>query len=118
MNTDREPCCDWPLPRAEEPVPVAEWPLWWLSFVDPDIAATIPREEQRPGGPSFLGATVVQAPDAQSAVRMAWALGTNPGGEVGIFGPLPVEAVGAEWRDRLLTAEDIEAMNVAADTFE
>lgn len=45
--------------------------LWWLSFV-----AT--REE----GDRCVGVAIVAASDSISAVKVAWALGCNPGGEV------------------------------------
>ena len=39
----------------------------------------------QPTGQKFLGATVVQAEDEQSAFERATALGINPGGEVAFF---------------------------------
>lgn len=84
--------------------PALSDPLWWLSFVDPDKAP--PLEEQRPGGPSFLGVAIVQAPDYLEAVRRAHRLGINPGGEVAGFGPIGVDEVAEEWCHRLLTATE------------
>lgn len=46
--------------------------LWWLSFVDPRM----------PEGSQFLGASQVWADCYMNAVRVAHALGCNPGGEV------------------------------------
>jgi hypothetical protein len=45
---------------------------WWLSFAD----AT------RPAGSQFLGICIVRAVDMVSAIKVAHALGINPGGEV------------------------------------
>jgi hypothetical protein len=73
------------------------WKLFWLSFVDPD----------RPEGERFLGVSVIQVSRAEkvaarlivmknfgecrpnadwyaAAIRKAWALGINPGGQIGI----------------------------------
>lgn len=88
--------------------PDAADPLWWLSFCDPDKAP--PLEEQRPGGPSFLGAVIIQAPTLAAAITRSHVLRVNPGGEVKIAGPLPVWAVAAENRDRLLSAAEIDAL--------
>ena len=49
---------------------------FWLSFVD----------RARPAGQRFLGCTVVKATDMAEAVRAAWRLGVNPGGDVHGFG--------------------------------
>lgn len=64
---------------------------WWMSFTDPDIAATIPDGEQRPGGPSFLGACFVLADCVPSALTLSHVLGINPGGQVAFAGPVPPE---------------------------
>lgn len=52
---------------------------WWLSFADPD----------RPTGQQFLGACIVRAVDEISAVKVAHALGINPGGEVRFMDLVP-----------------------------
>ncbi len=83
-------------------------PLWWLSFCDPDKAP--PRELQRPGGPSFLGAVITQAPTFAAAVTRSHVLKVNPGGEVKVIGPLDLREVAPEWRDRLLSAAEIDAI--------
>lgn len=46
--------------------------LWWLSFCDTD----------RPSGQQFLGVCIVAGRDLEAAVRNAWVLGINPGGQV------------------------------------
>lgn len=86
---------------ADSDRPALDDPLWWLSFVDPDRAPAI--EDQRPGGPSFLGVAIVQAPTYLEAIREAHRLGINPGGEVASYGPIGLEEIGEEWRHRLLT---------------
>jgi hypothetical protein len=56
-------------------------PVWWyLSFVDPALAP--PPEEQKPAGPSWLGACYVWAPNVVMAAAEAHRQGCNPGGEV------------------------------------
>jgi len=90
------------------PLPEEDLDLWWLSFTDPDIAETIPEDEQRPGGPSFLGACVVAAVGEASAVSRAWELGINPGGQVMVMGPFPQSTFAPQYRDRLLTADEAE----------
>lgn len=45
--------------------------LWWISFCDP----------HKPKGEQFLGLCIVRAVDEISAIKVAWALGINPGGE-------------------------------------
>lgn len=83
-------------------------PLWWLSFCDP--AKAPPREQQRPGGPSFLGAVIVQGASLEAAITRSHVLGMNPGGQVKIAGPIPAEYIAADWRDRLLSAEEAESI--------
>lgn len=90
---------------------------WYLSFVNTDVAATIPIEQQRPGGPSWLGACYVDVPgdgDLASILARAWELGCNPGGEVQVFGPLPLEGLDAHvpvsMRRRLLTLAEVDEM--------
>lgn len=82
--------------------------LWWLSFTDPDIAATIPRSQQRPGGPSFLGVCIVEAATVVGATLAAHAHGCNPGGQVATFGPFPAGSIPPEWCNRLLTKEEAD----------
>jgi hypothetical protein len=75
-------------------------PLWWLSFCDPDA----------PEGSQFLGVVITQAADFIAAVSRSHALGVNPGGEVQGAGPLPADSISPEWRDRLLTKAEAEAI--------
>lgn len=56
--------------------------LWYLSFVDTDISNTIPLDQQKPGGPSWLGACIVPGTDIYNAAQSAHQMGCNPGGEV------------------------------------
>lgn len=74
--------------------PVEDDPLWWLSFC----------------GASFLGAVITQAPTLAAAITRSHVLGVNPGGEIQALGPLPVTEIAAQWRDRLLSAAEIEAI--------
>jgi hypothetical protein len=84
-------------------------PAWWyLSFVDPEVAATIPTGQETPGGRSWLGSCYVQAANGPQACAEAHRLGCNPGGEVAIWGPLDDGQVPSRSRNRLLTSlEDI-----------
>ena len=78
--------------------PAADDPLWWLSFADPD----------RPEGTQFLGAAIIQAPTFPAAITRSHRIGVNPGGEVMAAGPIPPDAYGPEFRDRLLSAQEID----------
>lgn len=93
--------------------PEPDDPLWWLSFCDP--AKAPPPELQRPGGPSFLGGVITQAPTLAAALTRSHVLKVNPGGEVKILGPMPLWSVAPEYRDRLLSAEEIDAMPEPAE---
>jgi hypothetical protein len=53
----------------------------------------------------FLGAAFIREQDIVSAVKEAWRLGINPGGEVMGLGPGSLPP--AEWVGRLLTREQI-----------
>lgn len=81
--------------------------LWWLSFCDPSIPEADPPV---PGGPSFLGVVVVEAAGYVAAIERARELGCNPGGEVSGYGPLELSAIAPEWRDRLLSIDDVAAL--------
>lgn len=98
------------LAEERQAYPEAVW--WWLSFVDTNIAATIPLEQQVPGGPSFLGACLVKAHGPSHAIATAWERGINPGGEVRSY---PIRAlpddVADKWAYRLLSTSDIEALD-------
>ena len=82
--------------EAESPQPG----LWWLSFADPDL----------PAGTQFLGVCIVEADGPVSAVAQASLLGINPGGEVGIAGPAPLDVWGPEYRNRLLDRAEAETL--------
>ncbi len=75
-------------------------PLWWLSFADPGL----------PEGTQFLGVVILQAPTLAAAITRSHWLGVNPGGQIATAGPLPQEWIAAEWRDRLLTKAEAEAV--------
>lgn len=103
---------DWPAVELDQVVRPDT--AFYLSFCDPEVSAVIPVAEQRPGGRSWLGGCYVLASEATAAVAVAHLHGCNPGGEVGIMGPFPAEAVRPEYLNRLLTdAEDVE--RAAAD---
>jgi hypothetical protein len=75
---------------------------FWLSFVDPD----------KPKGEQFLGGCVVKAETVEQAIGWTWAIGINPGGEVGIMEvPKHLEKNLAPYGlDRLLTKAELNAM--------
>lgn len=75
---------------------------YWLSFVDP-------------GRGNFLGGCMVEAVGRIDAVRRSHQLGVNPGGEVAIIGPVPVDKMPAEYADRLLSAADVEMIEFPED---
>jgi hypothetical protein len=97
-----------PMPEGYDGVGLCGYPLWWLSFCDPAKAPA--PEFQRPGGPSFLGAVITQAPTLAAAITRSHVLKVNPGGEIKIVGPIPAEFIAPEWRDRLLSADEIDAL--------
>jgi len=82
--------------------------LWYLSFVDSDIAATIPEDEQVPGGPSWLGACVVEGTGVVGAAMTAHEQGCNPGGQVNGWGPWPIGSIPPEWCNRLLSQDEAQ----------
>ena len=82
--------------------------FYWLSFVDTNLSA--PPDEQVPGGGGFLGVCIVESTDPISAVTEAHRLGINPGGEVGIYGPMPEGVYPEHALNRLLTAEEAQAL--------
>jgi hypothetical protein len=82
--------------------------LWWMSFVDPSLSP--PPSEQRPGGPSFLGACIVEAASYAGAVLVSRDLGINPGGQAKITGPFPLGNWEPQWCNRLLSLTDIDLM--------
>lgn len=80
--------------------PDSPYPLWWLSFADPDL----------PEGSQFLGVVIAAAPDLAAAVTRTHLLAINPGGGIQIAGPLPAGCIAAEWHDRLLTKDEAESI--------
>lgn len=81
---------------SDELVSDSGW--WWLSFCDP----------ARAQGDQFLGACIVEGRTIPDAVRQAWRVGSNPGGEVmaTAVDAASLSRWGDEWRNRLLTRED------------
>lgn len=75
-------------------------PLWWLSFADPNL----------PAGTQFLGVVITQAATIEDAITGTHLLGINPGGQIGIMGPVPADLIAPEWRDRLLTKAEAESV--------
>jgi hypothetical protein len=77
-------------------------PYYWLSFAS----------SEKPQGEQFLGATIVEADTPVGAVRKAWNLGINPGGQVTIF-RIPfdqyAELLRPEWIERLIPKDDLNA---------
>lgn len=84
--------------------------LWYLSFVDTAVAAQIPLDQQVPGGPSFLGACIVEGIGMIDATTNARRLGCNPGGEVQGYGPFPPGAWDLSWLNRLLGKDEALAL--------
>ena len=74
--------------------------MWWLSFCDTG----------KPEGSQFLGVAIVQAPTLAAAVTRSHVQGVNPGGQVASMGPIPQEYIPGEWRDRLLSKDEAEAI--------
>jgi hypothetical protein len=73
--------------------------LWWLSFCDPEL----------PKGRSFLGVIIIEAIGYAHAIKKAWDMKINPGGEVLGFlvGPVQVPKIPREFYDRLLSKEHL-----------
>lgn len=75
---------------------------WWLSFCDASL----------PKGSQFLGAVLVRARDPRDAIREAWRLQVNPGGEV-LSQPAPPEFQPLPgWAGRLLSRADCEEFDL------
>jgi len=74
--------------------------LFWLSFVNPN----------KPVGEKFEGVVILEAEDGLAAVRRAWAMGLNPGGEA-LIAELMAPYPDTKYRNRLLTREEAEACN-------
>lgn len=75
---------------------------FWLSFADVN----------RPEGTQFKGAAIVEGDDPVDAIQEAWRLGINPGGEVAISEISPDAPIRDRWRKRLLSREDIDALDL------
>jgi hypothetical protein len=76
---------------------------WYLSFVDVER-----------GG--FLGACIVEAFGVATALEEANRLGINPGGEVASVQIPPAgAAICAQYRDRLLSKAELEAMDAGLE---
>jgi hypothetical protein len=76
--------------------------FFWLSFCDP----------KKPDD-GFLGACVVEADSFPAAVKKAWRLGINPGGEVLAFDVTPFDGyrLNDRWLNRLLNREECETFD-------
>ncbi len=81
--------------------------LWWLSFADAN----------KPEGQQFNGAVMVEAHDFIGAVKVAHALGVNPGGECkGAEFPDTLAArVPRFKREKLMDAEEAQAFSDELD---
>lgn len=83
--------------------------VYYLSFVDPDIAEAIPDEELQPGGKSWLGGCFVRANGPVHAMTEAHRLGCNPGGQIATWGPFDESAVRLGYMNRLFkTVEELD----------
>ncbi len=84
-----------------------------MSFVDPKIEATIPADERKPGGASWLGACIVEAHDIDVAITTSHRLGINPGGAVAIYGPFKRSNFKDDYVNRLLkTMQECEDAHI------
>ena len=79
---------------------------FWMSFADPHCHEA-----------SFLGVTIVEGQGADdeasvtAALDFAHSCGINPGGEVGIQ-KVPIDLLPPiEWRNRLLSEHEVDALN-------
>jgi hypothetical protein len=84
-----------------DPSDIADPPAWYLSFVD------VEGDEDE-----WLGACIVRAPVESAAVAIAHIKGCNPGGQVVIYGPIPLDKVNPTYMDRLLDREEVEEAGV------
>lgn len=85
-------------------------PYWYLSFVD--TSAEYTPEGDYPGGPRWRGGCYVPGIDIVTAASAAWAFGCNPGGEVKAWGPFDGDRIPDTHKHRLLTAAEIDEMEV------
>lgn len=65
--------------------------IWYLSFATDE---------------GWLGGTFIRAVSPSMAITFSHIHGCNPGGEVAILGPLPLDSVKPEYINRLLLTED------------
>lgn len=71
---------------------------FWLSFVNAS---------------GFAGACIVEATDFNSAIKRAWDLGINPGGEVASVAIRATDVIHPSWMNALLDLPTIEAREAA-----
>ena len=74
-----------------------------LSFADPENRG------------HFLGACIVDVPSFLEAIQKCWDLGINPGGEIRAYRFPPTHPFPPGSKDRLLTREEAEEADAAAD---
>jgi hypothetical protein len=82
----------------------AERGWWWLSFAD----------ESPPEGRGFLGVAIVEGHGVASAAERAHELGINPGGAVQGTRLIGDGVPAPEFRNRLLSREDLMAADLIA----
>lgn len=71
---------------------------WWISFCD----------GSKPKGTQFLGVVIVRAKGFAGAIKRAWDIGINPGGEAQGYETDP-SGIAPEHMDRLLSKSDLIA---------
>jgi hypothetical protein len=77
--------------------------IWWLLFAGPAKAK----------GTQFLGVAIVDAESSEDAIREAWRLKINPGGECMGFGmPEDARAEHAPYMNRLLDENELKDIGV------
>lgn len=89
---------------------------WYLSFVDTELAATIPLDEQVPGGPSFLGCCIIRCDSDESIMEAATEArrqGCNPGGEVMGWAFPPGGSFPEHFYNRLMSAAEVDALKLS-----
>ena len=78
--------------------------LWWLSFRDPQSN-------------TLLGVAIVSASSFEGAIKQAWSVGVNPGGET-LSREVPQWAASVlrQYENKLLTKEQAKRLADAVDT--
>lgn len=72
--------------------------IWWLSFADP----------AKTKGDQFLGVVIVDANSFEDAIKTAWRLEINPGGEcMGLELPEEARAEHASYMNRLIGINEV-----------